>query len=68
MNDHELHYLHYARSRELIAEAERAREAQRVHKAAKAERRERLAARVGKAFGRKEERPAKAARRLQTAK
>jgi ParB-like chromosome segregation protein Spo0J len=60
MNDFELNYLHYARSEELIKQAEHERQARELVKAAKATRRganvrhEGLAARVAKAFGRGE--------------
>ncbi|MFG3338411.1 hypothetical protein [Glycomyces sp. NPDC048151] len=59
MNDFDLHYLHYARSEELIKQAENERQARELVKAAKATRRggghvrhEGLAARVAKALGR----------------
>lgn len=52
MNDFELHYLHQARSRELIAEAEAARSAAVAKKGGS--RREGLATRVAKALRRNE--------------
>jgi ParB-like chromosome segregation protein Spo0J len=61
MNDFELNYLHYARSEELIKQAEHERQARELVRAAKATRRaggnvrhEGLAARVAKALGRGE--------------
>jgi hypothetical protein len=60
MNDLDLHYLHYARSEELIKQAENERQARELVNAAKATRRagraarhEGIAARVAKAFGRR---------------
>jgi hypothetical protein len=59
MNDFDLHYLHYARSEELIKQAEQERQARQLVKAAKATRRgganvrhDGVAGRVAKAFGR----------------
>lgn len=61
MNDFDLHYLHYARSEELIKQAENERQARELVNAAKATRRagqrvrhEGIAARVAKALGRRE--------------
>jgi hypothetical protein len=61
MNDFDLHYLHYARSEELIKQAEQERQARQLVKAAKATHRgganvrhDGLAARVAKALGRGE--------------
>lgn len=61
MNDFDLHYLHFARSEELLKQAENERQARELIKAAKATRRggaevrhEGLAARVAKALGRGE--------------
>lgn len=62
MNDYELNYLHYARSEELIKQAENERQARQLVRAAKATRRgganvrhAGLATRVAKAFGRGEQ-------------
>lgn len=61
MNDFDLHYLHYARSEELIKQAENERHARALIKAAKETRRggthvrhQGIAARVAKALGRGE--------------
>ncbi|MEU5154615.1 hypothetical protein [Glycomyces sp. NPDC021274] len=61
MNDFELNYLHYARSEELIQQAQNERRARELVNAAKATRRsgthvrhQGLAARVAKALGRGE--------------
>jgi hypothetical protein len=61
MNDFELNYLHYARSEELIKQAQNERQARELVNAAKATRRgghqvrhHGLAARVAKALGRGE--------------
>lgn len=69
MNDFDLHYLHYARSEELIQQAENERQARELVKAAKATRRggahvrhAGLAARVAKALGRGEQREGAAER------
>ncbi|MCC3764249.1 hypothetical protein K3N28_14370 [Glycomyces sp. TRM65418] len=60
MNDFDLHYLHYARSEELIQQAENERRARELVDAAKATRRdarharhEGLGARIAKALGRR---------------
>ncbi|MDA1362323.1 hypothetical protein O1R50_22050 [Glycomyces luteolus] len=62
MNDFELNYLHFARSEELIKQAENERQARALVRAAKATRRgganvrhAGLASRVAKAFGRGEQ-------------
>jgi len=79
MNDFELNYLHYARSEELIKQAEHERQARELIRAAKATRRgganvrhAGLASRVAKAFGRGEQtgKPAggQGAARVHTAK
>ncbi|MBO3734103.1 hypothetical protein [Glycomyces niveus] len=69
MNDFDLHYLHYARSEELIQQAEHERQARELVKAAKATRRggtrvrhDGLAARVAKALGRGDQRGSTAER------
>jgi hypothetical protein len=69
MNDFDLHYLHYARSEELIKQAEQERQARQLVKAAKATRRgganvrhDGLAARVAKALGRGDQRGSTAER------
>lgn len=61
MNDFDLHYMHYARSEELIKQAENERQARELINAARATRRgvrrvrhEGIAARVAKALGRRE--------------
>jgi hypothetical protein len=61
MNDFDLHYLHFARSEELIKQAENERHARALIKAAKETRRggtsvrhQGIAARVAKALGRSE--------------
>lgn len=61
MNDFDLHYLHFARSEELIKQAENERQARALIRAAKETRRsgahvrhQGIAARVAKALGRSE--------------
>ncbi len=68
MNDFELSYMHYARSRELMAEAERERSAKAAREGSRGEAREGLASRLAKALNRKEASAGGTARRLQTAK
>ncbi|HEU5127644.1 MAG TPA: hypothetical protein VFU12_06615 [Glycomyces sp.] len=69
MNDFELGYMHYARSRELIAEAERERRAKAAGGRVRSEVREGLASRLAKALRRKKSAPGGGtARRLQSAK
>ncbi len=69
MNDFELGYMHYARSRELIAEAERERRARDVREGTRGEVRAGLVSRLAKALRRKKSAPGGGtARRLQPAK
>ena len=69
MNDFELHYIHKARTAELIAEAENERRASRARAQASREgRREGLATRAAKALRRKEEPATETAHRFQLAK
>lgn len=69
MNDFELGYMHHARSRELMAEAERERRAKDAREGSRGEAREGgLASRLGKALNRKGASASGRARRLQTAK
>lgn len=69
MNDFELSYMHHARSRELMAEAEHERRAKVAREGSRGEAREgRLASRLAKALSRKGTAASGNARRLQTAK
>lgn len=68
MNDFELSYMHYARSRELMAAAERERLAKEARKGTEGEHREGLASRLAKVLHRKGGSSGGHARRFQLAK
>ncbi|MCH7229610.1 hypothetical protein L0U85_01845 [Glycomyces sp. L485] len=68
MNDFELHYVHSARSRELMADAAYERLAESARAGSGLTRRRSLTARIADALRRKEAPAAEPARRLQPAK